>query len=155
VTIDGVWIGNRIYCTLTTRNYSVHTSQFTTTESPWTFSVSQLTTNYAEYLARARISCRPTSLTLLWRLNWTDWSKSLYDRRSVDQSVLVSNPIWGSWPYINFCLTLLFCRCRAPLWREVGSVICLSHLNCFSTVQQICCSRPSNWLFFLGGVPVM
>jgi hypothetical protein len=29
---------------------------------------------------------------------------------------------------------LLFCRCRAPLWREVGSVICISHLNCFSSV---------------------
>jgi hypothetical protein len=29
------------------------------------------------------------------------FSKSLYDRRSVDQSVLVSSPIWGSRPDIN------------------------------------------------------
>jgi hypothetical protein len=32
-------------------------------------------------------------------------SKSRYDRRSVGQSVLVSSPIWGSWPDINYCLT--------------------------------------------------
>jgi hypothetical protein len=32
-------------------------------------------------------------------------TKSFYDRRSVGQSVLVSSPIWGSWPDINFCLT--------------------------------------------------
>jgi hypothetical protein len=29
---------------------------------------------------------------------------------------------------------LLFYRCRAPLWREVGSVICSSHLKCFNSV---------------------
>jgi hypothetical protein len=28
--------------------------------------------------------------------------RSVYDWRSVSQSVLVSNPIWGSWPDINF-----------------------------------------------------
>jgi hypothetical protein len=32
-------------------------------------------------------------------------SKSLYDRRSVGQYIMVSSPIWGSWPDINFCLT--------------------------------------------------
>jgi hypothetical protein len=32
-------------------------------------------------------------------------SKSHYDRRSVGQSVLVSSPIWVSWPDINFCLS--------------------------------------------------
>jgi hypothetical protein len=63
-TIDGVWIDNRVYCTLTTRNYSVYPLQLTTaesprtlsttTESPWTLSVSQLTTNSAESLARAQ-----------------------------------------------------------------------------------------------------
>jgi hypothetical protein len=48
-------------------------------------------------------------LNLWLTTNFTDWltrkSKSLYDRWSVDQSVLVSSPIWGSWPDINFCLT--------------------------------------------------
>jgi hypothetical protein len=33
-------------------------------------------------------------------------SVSRYDRRSVGQSVLVSSPIWVSWPDINYCLTL-------------------------------------------------
>jgi hypothetical protein len=32
-------------------------------------------------------------------------SKSHYDRRPVGQSVLVSKPIWVSWPAINYCLT--------------------------------------------------
>jgi hypothetical protein len=35
-------------------------------------------------------------------------------RRPVGQSVLVSSPIWVSWPDINYCWHLLFCRCRAP-----------------------------------------
>jgi hypothetical protein len=33
-------------------------------------------------------------------------SESRYDGRSVGQSVLVSNPIWGSWPDINYSLTV-------------------------------------------------
>jgi hypothetical protein len=33
-------------------------------------------------------------------------SKSHYDRRSVGQCVLVSSPIWGSWPDINYCVTV-------------------------------------------------
>jgi hypothetical protein len=39
----------------------------------------------------------------------SDWSESesRYDRRSVGQSVLVSSPIWGSWPDINYCLTVI------------------------------------------------
>jgi hypothetical protein len=62
-------------------------------------------------------------------------SKSHYDRRSVGQSVLVSRPIWVSWPDINFCLTFtFFVDVGRPFWREVGSVICISHLNCFSSV---------------------
>jgi hypothetical protein len=44
------------------------------------------------------------------RLRWDDStgvtkSKSRYDRRSVGQSVLVSSPIWGSWPNIYCWLT--------------------------------------------------
>jgi hypothetical protein len=41
-------------------------------------------------------------------------SKSLYDRRSVDQSVLISSPIWGSWPDINFCLTFTVLSMSPP-----------------------------------------
>jgi hypothetical protein len=33
-------------------------------------------------------------------------SKSRYDGRSVGWSVLVSSPIWGSWPDVNYCLTV-------------------------------------------------
>jgi hypothetical protein len=61
-TIDGVWIGNRVYCTLTTRNYSVYPLQLTTTEPPWTLSVSQLTTNSAESLARVQDPLQTQSL---------------------------------------------------------------------------------------------
>jgi hypothetical protein len=33
-------------------------------------------------------------------------SESRYHRRSVSQSVLVSSPIWGSWPEVKYCLTV-------------------------------------------------
>jgi hypothetical protein len=33
-------------------------------------------------------------------------SESRCDRRSVGQSVLVSSPIWGSWPEVKNCLTV-------------------------------------------------
>jgi hypothetical protein len=54
-------------------------------------------------------------------------SESVYDWRSVSQYVLVSSPVWGSWPDSNWlfhsCGPVLFVR---PLWREVGSVFCQS-----------------------------
>jgi hypothetical protein len=37
---------------------------------------------------------------------WQSKSKSHYDRRPVGQCILVSSPIWGSWPDINYCLTV-------------------------------------------------
>jgi hypothetical protein len=38
-------------------------------------------------------------------LTW--WmSESHCDRQSVGQSILVSSHIWGSWPHINYCLTV-------------------------------------------------
>jgi hypothetical protein len=36
---------------------------------------------------------------------------------------MVSSPIWGSRPDINYC----FVGAGRPLWREVSSVICISH----------------------------
>jgi hypothetical protein len=54
-------------------------------------------------------------------------SKSLYDLRSVIPSVLVSSPVWGSWPDINYCLSLSVLSWGGrPLWREGGSVLCQS-----------------------------
>jgi hypothetical protein len=43
------------------------------------------------------------------KTDWlTDWlkSKSHYDRQPVGQGVLVSSPVWGSWPDVSYCLTL-------------------------------------------------
>jgi hypothetical protein len=37
---------------------------------------------------------------------WKSKSKSHCDWQSVSQSVLVSSPIWGSWPDIYYCLTV-------------------------------------------------
>jgi hypothetical protein len=33
-------------------------------------------------------------------------SRSHYDRRPVGHWVLVSSPVWGSWPDVNYCLTV-------------------------------------------------
>jgi hypothetical protein len=41
-------------------------------------------------------------------------SKSHCDWRSVNQQVLVSSPIWGSWPGIYYCLTLTVLFCGTP-----------------------------------------
>jgi hypothetical protein len=46
------------------------------------------------------------------------------DGQSACLSVLVSSPVWGSWPDINYCLTVtLLSLGRRPLWREDGSVV--------------------------------
>jgi hypothetical protein len=42
-------------------------------------------------------SWEPPSLSWVWE------TESHYDRRSVGQSVLVSSPIWGSWPDVTYC----------------------------------------------------
>jgi hypothetical protein len=59
------------------------------------------------------------------------------DGQSVSQSVLVSSPMWGSWPDIYYCLTSESCLCGAPslmrrwvclLSESLSAVI--SHLSC-------------------------
>jgi hypothetical protein len=63
-------------------------------------------------------------------------SKSHYDRRPVGQCVLVSSPVWGSWPDVNYNLTVTVLSISgAPSDERSGSVICLSQLDCFSSVQ--------------------
>jgi hypothetical protein len=48
-------------------------------------------------------------------------------RLAVSQCVLVSSPIWGSWPEISYCLTVTVLSLGGhPLWREHGSVVCQS-----------------------------
>jgi hypothetical protein len=47
--------------------------------------------------------------------------------QSVSESVLVSSPVWGSWPEICYCLTVTVLSLGGrPLWREDGSVVCQS-----------------------------
>jgi hypothetical protein len=57
--------------------------------------------------------------------------KSHYNWRSVSHYAKVSSPFWDLWSDITFCPKVVFWNCclvllRRPLWREVGSVICLS-----------------------------
>jgi hypothetical protein len=136
VTIDGVWIGNRIYCTLTTRNCSVYTLQLTTTESlwilstttesPWTLSVSQLTTNSAESLTK--LNCSAGGL-LARAQNLISRSGSLNSSQSQSQSESESyvmtddQPVSKSWfqgpcgshDRIFISVDIYeFYRCRAP-----------------------------------------
>jgi hypothetical protein len=80
-------------------------------------------------------SLRTRNHTLLSRLRlpptWRAKSKSHYNWRSVSHYVNVSSPFCDLWPDITFCpkvvsWNLLSCLFGRPLWREVGSVICLS-----------------------------
>jgi hypothetical protein len=87
-----------------------------------------------------------TSWWLSQFLTATDWlvplilvtyeSKSLYDRRSVSQSVHhgVEPHLGLTTRYLLLFDIYCFVGVGRPLWREVGSVICINHLNCFSSV---------------------
>jgi hypothetical protein len=81
------------------------------------------------------------------RPSWATWlptaestnsqSQSHCDWRSVSLSVLVSSPVWGSWPDINYCLTVLVLSLGGrPLWRQDGSVVCQSVSSIRSTVSM-------------------
>jgi hypothetical protein len=53
-------------------------------------------------------------------------SKSHCDWRSVSLSVLVSSPIWGSWPDIYYlCDSYGLLFVGRPLWREDGCIVCI------------------------------
>jgi hypothetical protein len=103
VTTDGVWIGNWIYCSLTTRNCNLqftisHTSLLSFLRPPLVVAWLQS--------ANKGYSSRPWSLrTALTnhRRQRRSESESRYDRRSAGQSVLVSSPVWGSWPDVTYC----------------------------------------------------
>jgi hypothetical protein len=77
--------------------------------------------------------------------------RSVYDWRSVSLSVLVSSPISGSWPDINYVVkvTVLSIGGR-PLWREVGSVFCHSQsLSQFSVCTYITKTMYKSWKWFI------
>jgi hypothetical protein len=63
-------------------------------------------------------------------------SESHCDWRSVNLSVLVSSPVWGLWPDINYCLTVTVLSLGGrSLWREDGSVVCQSVSSIRSIVK--------------------
>jgi hypothetical protein len=119
--LDGVWIDNWIYwITNQLRTiYSVYTLQLSTTESLlflWRLRL-QLCNHRCNQLlwhplpslthpqakSKSHYDRRPVSQCILVS---SPKSKSHYDRRPVGQCILVSSPIWGSWPDINYCLTV-------------------------------------------------
>jgi hypothetical protein len=67
-------------------------------------------------------------------------SMSHYNWRSVSHYIKVSSPFWDLRPDITFCPKVCFLKFavlsffRRPLWREVGSVICLSLNSHFATL---------------------
>jgi hypothetical protein len=117
------FIGSQ-YTQLQRIHFVTHTAESLTESLLWTFSLIQLRAQFCSHCNHSHgIPCHHSSSAK---------SKSLYDRRSVGQCVLISSPIWGSWPDItsNFCLTVtVLSMSGPPLWREVGSVVCISHLS--------------------------
>jgi hypothetical protein len=117
VTIDGVWIDNWVYC------ITVYTLQFNTVHFTTVFPLGRVSSRLGPgpsadpttplsaehcFLFTAGIPallCSRNSLSSLFS-DYLLKSKSHYDRRPVGQCVLVSNPIWGSWPDINYCVTV-------------------------------------------------
>jgi hypothetical protein len=113
VTIDGVRVGNRIYCTfiqLVTTLLQViitHRLVFLVTVLTVAFNGGRSSASVLTSL-QAGDHLTPTSYSDHWlqlvlpqlfapRLNWTHIkSKSRYNRRSVGQSVLLSSAMWGA-----------------------------------------------------------
>jgi hypothetical protein len=119
VTIDGVWIGKRIYWSVkTTRDYTLQITITQRAVSSFTVFSALLGSGFqrrtSPFLWVPELSLAPAtrfSLLATAALNWLfacrlslDWlvkSKLCYDRRSVGQSFLVSSPHLG--PKIRFC----------------------------------------------------
>jgi hypothetical protein len=144
VSIDGYWIDNRIYCTL----------QSSTTESLRTPSALQFTTEYITITLQSLYPPQPLSWhplpTLPWLLpnsrfpSFLPWLHSSLTHWVSEWFTTDNQSVSASWfraPFgahdqmlITVCI-YCFVDIGRPLWREVGSFICLSHLNCFSPVQ--------------------
>jgi hypothetical protein len=62
------------------------------------------------------------SFPCIAQLNLLSKSKSHCDWWSVSQSVLVSSPIWGLWPHISSCMTVIALSMRGALCDERTSL---------------------------------
>jgi hypothetical protein len=81
------------------------------------------------YFLRNRVTqIYPQTLGVSYRLAFAKpKSKLYYDRRSVDQFVLVSCPFWSKWPDVTFIwvtITFFIFHVGRTIWREDGAVIC-------------------------------
>jgi hypothetical protein len=106
VTTDGIWIGNRIYWTLTEPKYIQLRRSHSVTHSKdhCNYSTHKV---FSVFTSRCLVVVsnggRSPSLGLPnCPRRQMPKSKSHCDWRSVSQWVLVSSPIWGSWPDINY-----------------------------------------------------
>jgi hypothetical protein len=72
----------------------------------------------------------------------------LTDSQSVSQSVLVSSPTWGSWPYIYYCLTVMVFLLWGVLSDERTGFLRLKHLG-RDRVENVslhyCCGLSLPW----------
>jgi hypothetical protein len=118
VTIDGVWIGDSIYWplihsqfvttlyrALTQKLVSSVCSRFLATDfDTGTITVSL---NYTVQISHIKFSLhsRTFNWAFLQRINCQSKSHIATDGQSVSHSVLVSSPMWGSWPDIYYLIT--------------------------------------------------
>jgi hypothetical protein len=65
--------------------------------------------------------CNSTNSLVKVKVKVTLWPTT---SQSVCPSVLVSRPIWASWPDINFRLTFTFYRCHAPPLEQASMLAC-------------------------------
>jgi hypothetical protein len=111
VTIDGYWIDNCIY------GITVYTLQFTTVHTLYNSQQLSLFSSSEDFGSSSAttaatnsfgIPCHhyPGNSTELCTILTQSKSESHYDRWPVGQWVLVSSPVWGSWPDVNYCLTV-------------------------------------------------
>jgi hypothetical protein len=144
VTIDVVWIENRIYWSLkqleNSNNYDSLTELHTLKIAVTTAHIVFLVFNSRCLVSASMMDVRflwvselsPASVISLSLLTTTNLPVKIKVmlRQSVGQSVLVSSPIWGPRPDFDCCQTVVgLLMWGRPLWRLEGSAVyqyCLS-----------------------------
>jgi hypothetical protein len=104
----------------------VFTSRFPVTDPNNVLFLRRYRLATAPQLTSSTVDSQLKTATNSWRRLNVYWTQSHFT--TDDQSI---SPSW----YIHFCLTYtFFVDVGRPLWQEVGSVICINHLNRFSSV---------------------